>query len=106
MYELSADSDYSLVLSDGTGHTMRVAIPDPHCVSGGPWPGYITHARDQMAAMFTVTTSSQSTSTPVQVEGIGFWNDLHGQPGVAPNNIELHPVFDIRRDGVPSSSVS
>jgi hypothetical protein len=29
----------------------------------------------------------------VDVTGVGFWDSLHGQPGVAPNGIELHPVL-------------
>ena len=33
----------------------------------------------------------------VQITGVGFWDDEHGVEGAAPNNIELHPVLDIRR---------
>jgi hypothetical protein len=29
----------------------------------------------------------------VDVTGIGFWDSVHGQEGVAPNGIELHPVL-------------
>jgi hypothetical protein len=28
------------------------------------------------------------------VTGVGFWDEIHGQTGVAPNGIELHPVLD------------
>src|SRR4029079_3494069 len=31
-YKLETDSDYHLVLSDGSGHTMIAEIPDPACV--------------------------------------------------------------------------
>src|SRR5262249_6877291 len=41
------------------------------------------------------TTSFKTTSTPVRVTGIGMFDFLHGQTGVAPNGIELHPVIDI-----------
>ena len=34
-------------------------------------------------------------SALVQVVGIGFFDNLHGQTGVAPNGIELHPVLSI-----------
>jgi len=27
------------------------------------------------------------------VTGVGFWDEIHGQTGVAPNGIELHPVL-------------
>jgi hypothetical protein len=29
----------------------------------------------------------------VDVTGVGFWDSVHGQTGVAPNGIELHPVL-------------
>ena len=29
----------------------------------------------------------------VTITGIGFWDLIHGQTGVAPNGIELHPVL-------------
>ena len=29
----------------------------------------------------------------VRVRGVGFWDEVHGQTGVAPNGIELHPVL-------------
>ena len=34
----------------------------------------------------------------IEVTGVGFW-DLweHGQTGVAPNDIELHPVLSVRK---------
>jgi hypothetical protein len=28
--------------------------------------------------------------------GVGFWDDKHGQTGVAPNAIKLHPVLKSR----------
>jgi hypothetical protein len=31
----------------------------------------------------------------VRVTGIGFFDFIHGQAGVAPNGIELHPVLGI-----------
>jgi hypothetical protein len=32
---------------------------------------------------------------PVQVTGVAMFDFLHGQTGVAPNGIELHPILDI-----------
>jgi hypothetical protein len=29
----------------------------------------------------------------VRLTGVGFWDEIHGQTGVAPNGIELHPVL-------------
>jgi hypothetical protein len=31
-----------------------------------------------------------------QITGVGFFDRLHGQDGVAPNAIELHPVLDFK----------
>lgn len=33
--------------------------------------------------------------TPVRITGVGFFDRVHGQNGVAPNGIELHPLLDI-----------
>jgi hypothetical protein len=36
----------------------------------------------------------------VHVVGVGFWDYRHGQSGVAPNAIELHPVLSMRWAGM------
>src|SRR5262249_54371262 len=95
-YKREGDSDYHLVLDDGAGHTMIAEIPSPGCVApGSPFAAGISHARAQFDACFTATSSFQTTSTPVQITGVGMFDFLHGQTGVAPNGIELHPVIDI-----------
>src|SRR5262249_10529724 len=95
-YKLEADSDYHLVLQDTAGNTMIAEIPLPSCVgSGSPFATGVSHARAQFDARFTVTSSFKTTSTPVQITGVGMFDVLHGQTGVAPNGIELHPVIDV-----------
>lgn len=90
------DSDYHMVLVDDAGHTMIAEIPSPNCVdSGSPFAALIANARAQFNARFTATGSFQTVNIPVQVKGIGFFDYLEGQEGVAPNGIELHPVIDI-----------
>jgi hypothetical protein len=37
----------------------------------------------------------QRTSVPVSVTGVGFFDVVHGQMGMAPNGLELHPVLKI-----------
>lgn len=39
---------------------------------------------------------SQVKPTKVRLTGVGFFDRVHGQSGVAPNGIELHPVLDIK----------
>ena len=95
-YKLESDSDYHLVLSDASGNTMIAEIPSPNCVgAGSPFGPGIQNARSEFDARFTATTSFQTANIPVAIKGVGFFDFLHGQTGVAPNGIELHAVLDI-----------
>ena len=96
VFKLETDQDYHLVLTDQSGRTMIVEIPDPACVgSGSPFASAIAQARAKFDAQLTATPQFQDVSIPVRVTGVGFFDFLHGQRGVAPNGIELHPVLDI-----------
>src|SRR5262245_26428249 len=96
VYQLEGDSDYHLVLSDASGNTMIAEIPSPTCVgAGSPFLSGVQNARSEFDARFTATTSFQTANIPVQIRGVGMFDFLHGQTGVAPNGIELHPVIDI-----------
>ncbi|HEY1351108.1 MAG TPA: hypothetical protein VGF67_15930 [Ktedonobacteraceae bacterium] len=96
-YKLENDSDYHLVLQDTAGKTMIVEIPDPACVgASSPLLSGVQRARSEFDAMFTVTTSFKTANVPVTVIGVGFFDFLHGQTGVAPNGIELHAVLDVQ----------
>jgi len=95
-YKLESDSDYHLVLSDASGNTMIAEIPSPNCVgAGSPFGPGIQNARSEFDARYTATTSFQTANIPVAVKGVGFFDFLHGQTGVAPNGIELHAILDI-----------
>jgi hypothetical protein len=99
-YKRETDSDYHLVIQDGSGRTIIVEIPSINCVGGGsPFGTGIRNARSQFDAKLTATTSFKTVSAPVAIRGIGFWDFLHGQTGVAPNGIEIHPVLDIAFTG-------
>ncbi|MBZ5522866.1 MAG: hypothetical protein LAP21_11570 [Acidobacteriia bacterium] len=96
VYKLENDSDYHMVISDAAGNTMITEIPSPSCVSASsPFLSSIQNARAKFDAQLTATTSFQTANIPVQVVGVGMFDFLHGQTGVAPNGIELHPVLDI-----------
>jgi hypothetical protein len=96
-FKLEADSDYHLVLSDGAGHTMISEIPDPACVGASSrLLTRIQTARGQFDAKYTPTGTFHVVNVPVTVTGVGFFDFLHGQTGVAPNGIELHTVTDIQ----------
>ncbi len=95
-YVREGDSDYHLVIKDGAGRQMIIEIPAPNCVgAGSPFGTGISRARSQFDNRFTATTSFKTTSTPVTIKGIGFWDYLHGQTGAAPNGIEIHPVLNM-----------
>ncbi len=96
-YKLETDSDYHLVLNDGSGNTMIAEIPSPACVgSTSVLLSGIQNARTEFNAQYTVTSSFQTANVPVTVTGVGFFDFLHGQTGVAPNGIELHAVLDVQ----------
>ncbi|HEU5398276.1 MAG TPA: pre-peptidase C-terminal domain-containing protein [Gammaproteobacteria bacterium] len=96
-YKLESDSDYHLVIKDASGNTMIAEIPDPACVgSGSPFTAGIQVARQEFDNKYSVTTSFQTANIPVCLTGVGFFDFLHGQTGVAPNGIELHPVLDVK----------
>jgi hypothetical protein len=96
-YKLEADSDYHLILSDGSGHTMISEMASPACVgSSSRLLSGIQNARSEFDARYTTTSSFQTANVPVTITGVGFFDFLHGQTGVAPNGIELHAVLDIQ----------
>ena len=106
-YKKETDVDYHIVLQDSTGHTMIAEIPFPACTlvpnpSGpgrifatSPFEQGITNSRAKFDGRFTATTFFQTANVPVRVKGVAFFDFQHGQTGVAPNGIELHPVLDI-----------
>lgn len=99
-YKRETDSDYHLVIKDGSGRTMIVEIPSPNCVgSGSPFGPGIRNARAEFDAKLTATSTMKSVTAPVAIRGVGFWDFLHGQTGVAPNGIEIHPVLDVAFTG-------
>jgi hypothetical protein len=79
-----ADQDLHLVVRSGSKH-MIVEAPDaPFCT------GKATPLRKRQMA------SARKAARPcarAHIVGVAFWDYFHGQTGVAPNAIELHPVL-------------
>ena len=94
-YKSESDGDLHLVLSDAAGKTLIVEIPDPACMGSSPWKASVTAVRKAFASRYTATSSFKTTSKHVVVNGVGFFDKIHGQTGVAPNGIELHAVTGI-----------
>ena len=94
--QVSNDSDIHLVIAI-RGHrtkTMIVEFPHPDCVRSPFKRAQIRSARHQMfAECGSLSSSFTDLGGRVRVRGVGFWDEIHGQTGVAPNGIELHPVL-------------
>ena len=91
------DSDIHLVIRDLTSTgTMIVEFPLATC-AGGATAGAKTRMKNARNAFVAACgmpsdTSFEQLTGKATIRGIGFFDFLHGQTGVAPNGIELHPV--------------
>jgi hypothetical protein len=97
-----ADSDVHMVLTDPTDATKTMIIEAvcPTCATGSVVGNQIATVRQAVEAQFAVgqvgVPVPGTFSVPATVTGVAFFDRLHGQDGVAPNGIELHPVLAIR----------
>jgi hypothetical protein len=97
-----ADRDVHLVVaSPTTGATMIVELPSTTCTRGALHRYAMATARSHLenACGTASYTSFRHLSGTATITGVGFFDLLHGQTGVAPNGIELHPVLGFRASG-------
>jgi hypothetical protein len=91
------DEDYHLVVQaegDKEG-TMIVESPAPNCAEGSQFLDQIKRVRRTIDDQFGPIKRKQRPNIPVTVMGVGFYDPIHGQEGVAPNGMELHPILEI-----------
>src|SRR5438552_332418 len=91
------DRDYHLVLASprDTTITMIAEVPDPGC-AGACASGFASVYAQVRQKLLDYLNSPQSVARPlVRITGVGFFDYIHGQRGVAPNGIELHPVLAV-----------
>jgi hypothetical protein len=112
-YKLEDDNDWHVVLSDDgsetNGHTLIVEIPNPACAqpplekTTSRVLAQITQARAAFETAFPPAKAcfSCNLKTLVTAIGVGFFDKLHGQHGVAVNGAELHPVIGFLVGGEP-----
>jgi len=78
---------------------MIAEIPSPDC-SGVCASAHAADIQAVRAAFISEIGAPTDRMTPIgkimQVTGVGFFDMLHHQTGVAPNGIELHPVLNIQ----------
>lgn len=78
-----ADLDFHLVLRSGSSQMIAEA-PSPLCTAGAT-----AYRRRQMTSARKVVR----LCSKARVVGVAFFDFKHGQTGVAPNAIELHPIL-------------
>lgn len=94
-YRLTPEGEIHLVLSDESRRTIMAKIPASACASGSRFLSDISAARAEFDSILTATDTFQETRLAVQVEGVGFFDFLQGQRGLAPNGLSLYPVIAI-----------
>ena len=92
----NADQDAHIAIR-AEGATLITESAHPACAYGSIVLDQIKAARRQIHAAvggrdITRSTLARLTGKRVRVTGIGFVDKLHGQEGIAPNGIELHPI--------------
>jgi hypothetical protein len=93
------DRDYHLVIASPAHHhkTMIVEFPDTHCkgAASSIKKRAMKRARSKFEnACGPISSSFKTLHGVAVIKGVGFWDFDHGQNGVAPNAIELHPVLN------------
>ncbi len=97
--KLADDRDIQLVIAvpSAPAKTMIVEFPDTSCngASSSPKKGKMASARSAIIAACGQPSSSHFTNLGgrANITGVGFFDIPHGQIGLAPNAIELHPVL-------------
>ena len=102
---IEEDGDIHLVIADKYDRKMIVEFPNTVCkgAKDSAHADEMKQARDDFATLCGVPTwrtratkaSPRDLAGTAALEGVGFFDLAHGTPqvGVAPNNIELHPVL-------------
>jgi hypothetical protein len=92
-FQRAPDGDVHMVVADEHGHTMIVEAAPPFCTDArSPWRAQISAVReivDREIPMAMIGTHRRVVS----LAGPAYIDSLHGQIGVAPNGIEIHPIL-------------
>jgi hypothetical protein len=80
------DGDFHLVLSDGALHMIAEA----------PSTGCVARATTVRQAQMRTARAAVRICARAEITGVAFFDFKHGQTGVAPNAIELHPILRFR----------
>lgn len=94
-YAGSGDDDRQLVLADEAGRTIIATIPGAPCAGGSPFAAAIERARTEFDSRFPPAAAFRPGGVAVEISGIGFFDFLQDQRGLAPNGFALRPVTSI-----------
>jgi hypothetical protein len=88
------DSDYHMIIADPDDpeSTMLAEVPSATCAKGS---GFEATFKSIRATLEPFRTKKKKLPQLIEVEGVGFFDFLHNQTGVARNGIELHPVLKV-----------
>lgn len=98
-FKAEADEDFHIVIADLTDPkiTMVAEMPSGNCVP----PGIKASSSDlrvswekRFGKASTKFKRFKAKKIKIKITGIGFFDFLHGQTGVAKNGFELHRVLD------------
>ncbi len=101
-WKTETDNDYHIVVADlnAPSETMIVEPPSSAC-SGACSSGYGSLYQSARSAFVACMGSPPSSFTApgktivADITGVPMFDILHGQTGVAPNGIEIHPVLSV-----------
>jgi hypothetical protein len=100
-YKKEKDKDIHMIIKDlSTGETMVAEIPSAYCFFIQKTSRYNKFViLNQWFLMNIGKPASKFTyikfPLKVQITGVGFYDFLHGQKGMAPNGREIHPVLEM-----------
>jgi hypothetical protein len=89
------DNDLHLVIEDGNGNHMIAEIPDPECpdAASSDWSELFYGARETM-----LQYANNYRHYMFSITGVLFLDKAHGQTGRAPNNVEIHPILELKKE--------
>jgi hypothetical protein len=94
-YRLTPQGEIQLVLSDEERRTIVATIPSLQCAAGSQFLTGITSARSVFERSYRATEEFTEVRRGVEVQGVGFFDYLQSQRGLAPNGLSLYPVTAI-----------
>ena len=97
-YKVRANVITAKLEDDSDFHLVIVEFPAHKCTQGAVHRAAMTRARRNFIQACGQPSSSSFTDLigHGRIAGVGFWDFLHGQTGVAPNGFELHPVLSFK----------